>query len=115
MKAQLFQASAATRPAAEASTVKIVVATVLGADDDVLHLLLRDGKPLLSAFAAMVLSNFLLVISPKQSFFMIILSTVLTAYGTAVSFPFIESLLAILLITMKELRLCLFFTLFSMA
>lgn len=55
---------------------------------------LNFKKPLLSAFAAMVLSNFLLVISPKQSFFMIILSTILTAYGTAVSFPFIESLLA---------------------
>lgn len=50
--------------------------------------------PLMSAFIAMVFSNFLLVISPKQSLFMIILSTALTAYGTAVSFPFVESMLA---------------------
>lgn len=55
---------------------------------------LNFKKPLMSAFAAMVLSNLLLVISPKQSFSMIILSTALTAYGAAVSFPFIESLIA---------------------
>ena len=55
---------------------------------------LKFKKPLMSAFAAMVLSNVILVISPKQSFFMIILSTALAAYGIAVSFPFIESLLA---------------------
>ncbi|NLI60645.1 MAG: MFS transporter [Clostridiales bacterium] len=55
---------------------------------------LKFKMPLMSAFAAMVLSNLLLVISPNQSFFMIILSTALTAYGTAVSFPFVESILA---------------------
>ncbi|NLN41961.1 MAG: MFS transporter [Clostridiales bacterium] len=55
---------------------------------------LNFKKPLMSAFAAMVLSNLLLVFSPKQSFLMIILSTTLTAYGTAVSFPFVESILA---------------------
>ena len=55
---------------------------------------LNFKMPLMSAFATMVLSNLLLVISPNQSFLMIILSTALTAYGTAVSFPFVESMLA---------------------
>ena len=55
---------------------------------------LKFKLPLMSAFAAMVLSNLLLVISPAESFFMVIISTALTAYGTAVSFPFVESMLA---------------------
>ncbi len=55
---------------------------------------LRFKMPLMSAFVAMIISNLLLVISPMRSFFMIILSTALTAYGTAVSFPFVESIIA---------------------
>ena len=55
---------------------------------------LKFKMPLMSAFIAMVLSNLLLVVSPNENFFMIILSTALTAYGIAVSFPFVESILA---------------------
>ena len=55
---------------------------------------LHFKKPLLSSFISLLLSNLLLVLSPEQSYIVVGLSTVLMAYGTAVSYPFIESILA---------------------
>lgn len=55
---------------------------------------LNFKKPLLSAFISLAGSNLLLVISPNQSYIVVIISTILMAYGTAVSFPFVESMLA---------------------
>lgn len=55
---------------------------------------LNFKMPLLSAFLSLIGSNLLLVISPSQNYAVVIVSTALMAYGTAVSFPFIESILA---------------------
>ncbi len=51
-------------------------------------------KPLLSAFISLLGSNLLLVLSPNRSYAVVIISTVLMAYGTAVSLPLTESMLA---------------------
>ncbi|HZJ56840.1 MAG TPA: MFS transporter [Clostridia bacterium] len=51
-------------------------------------------KPLLGSFASLIISNLLLVVSPHKNYFVLIISTVFMAFGTAVSFPLIESMLA---------------------
>lgn len=55
----------------------------------------RDVKrPLLSSFIALIFSNLLLALSPDQSYIVVIISTLLMAYGTAISIPLVETILA---------------------
>lgn len=55
----------------------------------------RDIKrPLLTAFISLTASNVILVLAPKESYVSVIISTLLMAYGTAISSPITESILA---------------------
>ena len=51
-------------------------------------------KPLLGSFVSLIISNLLLVVSPDRSYIVLIISTVFMAFGTAISFPLVESILA---------------------
>lgn len=51
-------------------------------------------KPLLASFVSLIISNLLLVVSPDRSYIVLIISTIFMAFGTAISFPLVESILA---------------------